>query len=297
MASDPLENSSIQAGATSTDPARSHREFMEDRDTQSTRKRPRLDSGNLARESMATDDLAASGGENQTDSLAEQPSSAHSDSQASQRTASRVTINMKSPTALDSSDATTSHNETTHTSHANIPDGGDTSERPPDSTEDTPGQASAAISISSSPAQSPQIEVAEVEDMDQDPGTSNWRSLGDALREPSPPGVVQIHDDVSITDSFPRFRLNGELREAVDDISTMLEKGELSGGELSFTQLRLTYTFPTGHTHDTDIFIAVKNWLQFCVNNADELGYDTFLEERDFWEELPTIVESLLRRT
>lgn len=228
MASAPLENSSIpDAGATPTDPSRSHGEFMEDRDPQSTRKRPRLDSGNHSRESMATDELAASGenGVSGTDGLAEQSTSATSDSHTSQRPASRVTINMKSPAVPDSSDATTSQNETTHSEHLNLSDA-DPSEHPQDSTENMPGQVSAAISISSSPAQSPEIEVAEVEDMDQDPGISNWRSLGDALRDPSPPGVVQIDGDLSVTDSFPRFRINGELREAVEDISNALEKGK-----------------------------------------------------------------------
>lgn len=234
MESAPLESSSNPAGATSADPSRSHGEFMEDRDLQSTRKRPRLDSGNHTRESMATDELAA-GGENGvsgTDSLAaEQSTSAtNSDSQTSQRPPSRVTINMKSPTTVpDSPDATTSHNETTHNSHLNSSDG-DPSEHPQDSAENMPGQVSAAISISSSPAQSPEIEVAEVEDMDQDPGTSSWRSLGDALMDPSPPAVVQIDGDLPITDSFPRFRINGELREAVDDISNALEKGKLKMG-------------------------------------------------------------------
>lgn len=232
MESAPLENSSIPAGATPTDPSRSHGEFMEDRDTQSTRKRPRLDSGHHSRESMATDEMAA-GGENQesgTDSLTEQSTPANPGSQTSQqRPASRVTINMKSPNVPESSDATASHNETSHSSQANLSDG-DPSEHLQDSTEIMAGQMSAAISISSSPAHSPEIEVAEVEDMDQDPGTSNWRSLGDALREQSPPGVVQIDEPLSITDSFPRFRLNGELREASDDISNMLEKGGFRDG-------------------------------------------------------------------
>ncbi|KAK2762638.1 hypothetical protein FQN54_000811 [Arachnomyces sp. PD_36] len=276
MASAPLENSSTPDGATSTDPSRSHGEFMEDRDTQSTRKRPRLDSGNLTREAMATDETAA-GGENRepgTDSLAEQSAPTNPEPQTSQRPASRVTINVKSPTVPGSSDPTPSYNETMESPQVNLSDG-DHSERPPSSTTNLGADVSAAISISSSPAPSLEIEVAEVEDMDQDPTTSNWRSLEDALTEQSPPPVVQIHDNLSIIDSFPRFRLNGEAREAVEDAANMFEKG---------------------HTHDTDIFVAVKNWFQTCLENEDQLCYDTFFEDREFWEEIPTMVEGLLRR-
>jgi ubiquitin carboxyl-terminal hydrolase 34 len=88
-------------------------------------------------------------------------------------------------------------------------------------------QPTTAISITSSPAQSPEIEVAEVEDMDQDPSTSNWRSLEDALRAPEEPDVVGIHEEIALADSFPRFRRNLDLREAVEEFAETIEKGEL----------------------------------------------------------------------
>lgn len=40
----------------------------------------------------------------------------------------------------------------------------------------------------------------------------------------------------------------------------------------------------------------MKSWLDYCLNNLDQITHDTFAEDREFWEELPTLVESLLRR-
>ena len=52
----------------------------------------------------------------------------------------------------------------------------------------------------------------------------------------------------------------------------------------------------TGSPHDAELFIAIKNWMDDCLTNLNKLTYDEFVSERDFWEELPCIVESLLRR-
>jgi ubiquitin carboxyl-terminal hydrolase 34 len=88
-----------------------------------------------------------------------------------------------------------------------------------------PAQVSEAISLASSPAQSVEIEVAEVEDMDQDPSMSHWRSLQDALRARDDPGVVTIQEQYSLAESFPRLRRNADLKDSVEDIRKMLEKG------------------------------------------------------------------------
>ncbi|OJJ50521.1 hypothetical protein ASPZODRAFT_148016 [Penicilliopsis zonata CBS 506.65] len=140
-----------------------------------------------------------------------------------------------------------------------------------------------AISISSSPSQSPEIEVAEVEDMDQDPAESNWRILGaadtdpDAMGDrPTPQEVVQIHDPVPLAENFPRLHGNRDMRENMEEIGALIEKG---------------------HAHDAAVFMAVKNWLDDVINILDQLTYDTFIEDRDFWEDLPGIIECLLRRT
>lgn len=55
-------------------------------------------------------------------------------------------------------------------------------------------------------------------------------------------------------------------------------------------------TCPTGSPHDVTVFLAVKGWLDDVTNSLDQLTYDTFTDDRDFWEELPVLVEFLLRR-
>lgn len=55
-------------------------------------------------------------------------------------------------------------------------------------------------------------------------------------------------------------------------------------------------TCPTGSPHDVTVFLAVKGWLDDVANSLDQLTYDTFTDDRDFWEELPVLVEFLLRR-
>jgi ubiquitin carboxyl-terminal hydrolase 34 len=77
---------------------------------------------------------------------------------------------------------------------------------------------------------SPEIEVADLEDMDQDPNTSNWRPLGEALRDQGAAEVVQVHERLSLADSFPKIRGNVDLRESLEEIVTMIEKGEFMVG-------------------------------------------------------------------
>ncbi|KAL1880253.1 hypothetical protein Plec18167_003656 [Paecilomyces lecythidis] len=236
---------------------------MEDTDPQTTRKRPRLDSGSGARESMSTPGSPS-------DPVSDQAAASPTPDQevlAQTRPASRVTINMKSPATVKSDSATMeSHPEQSDTSP--LPHPGQSAEINP--------QSSTAISISSSPTQSPEIEVADVEDMDQDPATTNWRSLGDALRGQAATEVVQLREQLSLPDSFPKLRGNPDLRESIEEMGALIEKG---------------------HPHDTAIFVAVKNWLiDDCLGNMAVITPDTFLDEREFWEELPSIVEGLLRR-
>jgi len=123
---------------------------MEEQDPQ-IRKRPRLDSGSRVIESLAIDDRATAAPAAEMD---ETPDNA--------RPPSKVTINVKSPT----SDMTSGT--------------GTPLEHPGVASEPQPTLDDAPISISSSPDHTPEIEVAELEDMDQDPNTSNWRPLGQA---------------------------------------------------------------------------------------------------------------------
>jgi ubiquitin carboxyl-terminal hydrolase 34 len=101
--------------------------------------------------------------------------------------------------------------------------------------------SSTAISITSSPAQSPEIEVADLEDMDQDPNTSQWRPLGEALREHNTAGVVQVHEPFSLADQFPKLRGNPDLRESLEETANMIEKGRHAHLQGSFSEILTRY--------------------------------------------------------
>lgn len=220
MAGTPLDSSrtSTPPGAVSPeDSVRTHDEHMDETDPQATRKRPRLDSGSASREAMSTGESPVRRSASPTTSNPEEPPSLY-------RSASRVTINMVSPSRPvggtdGQSDGPSGENGMLS----------DVANDAADQLEDTTmvgAQSSTAISISSSPLRSPEIEVADLEDMDQDPNTSNWRPLGEAFRDQGVAEVVQVHEQLSLADSFPKIRGNLDLRESVEEIVTMIEKGE-----------------------------------------------------------------------
>ncbi|KAF9893427.1 hypothetical protein FE257_010739 [Aspergillus nanangensis] len=231
---------------------------MEENSLQSTRKRPRLDSGSGVRETWSTDKTLAGRMSEPTDA----PALTDLDPQppTSTRPASRVTINMKSPSTDDA--AITLEDSSNHV----------TATLPAASPDHTGADASNAISVSSSRTQSPEIEVAELEDMDQDPSTSSWKSLGETLRDPE---VVQLHEQQSLIDMFPRLRDHIDQQENLEEIAAMLEKGP---------------------PNDSTVFLAVKAWLDDAVQNLDQLSYNVLIYDREFWEEIPLLAESVLRR-
>ncbi|KAI2935085.1 hypothetical protein CBS147320_819 [Aspergillus niger] len=265
MAAAPLDSSSTPPETTSSiDSTRPLGHPMEESDPQSTRKRPRLDSGSGTCESRSIpDETAATRFPND---IPDAPATTGQDASPSSRPASRVVIKLKSPVpdnmASKPGDSPVEH-----------PSGGDL---PTQSAAGETGlDASTAISLSSSPTQSPEIEVADLEDMDQDPNTSSWKSLGEAMREPETPEVVQLHDQPPLTETFPRLIIGNELRENLEEICAIIEKGS---------------------QHDIPVFLAVKAWFDDVANNLDQLTPEVLAEDRDFWEELPTVVDSLLRR-
>lgn len=306
MAAAPLDSSSTPPGAAAaeSDQTRSHGDPMEDTDPQSTRKRPRLDSGSRVCESWSTDEMAgrtaaAAAPVTAADGAADQEASA-----AASRPASRVTINVKSPTTgsreLESGPvddpATSSSSSTTLPDQSSSAGGAPPIQSQSADTDAVAGQASNnAISLSSSPVQSPEIEVADVEDVDQDTNTSNWKPLEEAMRDRVTPEVVQLQDQLSLTDTFPKLHEQLGLRENLDEVCAIIEKGkEIPPWEAGPAVLKLRRS--TGNPHDVTVFLAVKNWLDDAVNNLDQLTYDTYNDDRDFWEEFPVIVEFLLRR-
>ncbi|KAL4807372.1 hypothetical protein BDV18DRAFT_116297 [Aspergillus unguis] len=263
MAVAPLDSSSTPPDATSTDTTRPAGDSMEEFDPQSTRKRPRLDSGSGACENLpAPNEATATLSSN---AAAPDAPAAVAQEASEPRPASRMTINMKSPTAA------------TADRRAHVPEHTPTDNPGPDtSTQASSEQPANVVSLSSSPAQSPEIEVAELEDMDQDPNTTSWKSLGEAMRDPAMPDVVQLRERLDLLDSFPTINSEREPRRNLEEMCAVIEKGA---------------------EHDTIFFNAVKQWLSDVANNLDMLTLESFLEARYFWEEVPLLIEGLLRRT
>lgn len=86
------------------------------------------------------------------------------------------------------------------------------------------------ISVSSSPSRSPEIEVAEIEDMDDDPGTTRWRTLGDG---------TQLQN--TLIQHFPYFNPGRSPHRAIDAIAIGFERGKLHILYPCSMNLMLTY--------------------------------------------------------
>ncbi|KAL9021678.1 MAG: hypothetical protein Q9185_001126 [Variospora sp. 1 TL-2023] len=80
------------------------------------------------------------------------------------------------------------------------------------------------ISPPSSPSRSPEIEVAEVEDMNQEPGNTRWRPLSD-IADP-----VKIRDDLWAI--FPCRAPSQNVLEAADELARRFHQGPIEDGIL-----------------------------------------------------------------
>jgi ubiquitin carboxyl-terminal hydrolase 34 len=173
---------------------------MEDLDPQATRKRPRLDSGSGVSPTLSLD------GTSRTASVA--PASDMDEASDAGRPASKVTLNMKSPlTSNSTAQPTISDSDRELQTDADI----------------TPN----VICLSSSPStpQSPEIEVAEPEDIDQESTTSNWRSLDQVLHEQDEPEIIEIEDTVHLAETFPKLDDDMGHRDNFKAIGDMIEHG------------------------------------------------------------------------
>ena len=191
---------------------------MEDSDVSNTRKRPRLDSGDRSYRSMSADPPRTSisekdmKGQNPSPLLASALSSESETVKSSQDaslTPTKVTINVRDPASNSIPPSQSSGSEALPPT---IRGGG-----LPEPSSDAP-EASVVASGRSSPSQSPEIEVAEVEDMDSEPTQTRWRPLGgmDTIQS------KQIQD--RILREFPCFIQGRSLTKAIDVVANVLEK-------------------------------------------------------------------------
>ena len=138
-----------------------------------------------------------------------------------------------------------------------------------------PAEFPDTISISSSPDKSPEIEVAEPEDFDQDPAQTKWtHRIGGSSAPASRLKSVQS-GHVNRTFPFSQEASPGTTHRV---IARMSERFQHAGGQ------------------DGTIFRQVKDWMIEFVSVCDEFPLRLLQEEKDFWLRLPDLVEGLLRR-
>jgi len=214
--------------AKSAGPSRPHRELMEDADSSATRKRPRLDSGDSTYRSMSADRLRTTPtapGSTTTPSTppngqtASQTLEAASNLPPMSLTPSKVTINVRE-SATNASPPQRNAQIGSTTSLRGGARGEDypTSLDGPSSKMDT--SSPNVISVGSSPQRSPEIEVAEIEDMNDDPGETRWQPL---TRQTRVVEAKNIQDNLIA--SFP-FAGNSRIRKTLNVLAEALEKSK-----------------------------------------------------------------------
>lgn len=262
---------------------------MEDADSSVTRKRPRLDSGERTRRSMSADPLTSAAAISEpsfTPRRGETLPAAARENVASvpiDRTPSKVTINVRD--SVQSGPALVPVTNGTHVSES--------SERgePLNSAQMEPTvrikpQSSDVVSVASTPTRSPEIEVAEVEDINEEPGQTRWRPLTNVM------DGKDLQD--ALIKKFPYAGGAGNVRDIIRVLANTLEKRKLS----------ITYIYKFINSfqeslEDGDILKNLTHWIERYLQKTEPLEsqwWDMCLDEREFWEELPLIVESLIRR-
>lgn len=276
-----------------TESSRTRSDSLEASVSQKERKRPRLDSGDkndLWSEEALTDtgfqdtsqDQNSShetpiGGTYLSDQNPPSPSKPNMEP-SSDGPLSKVTINTRSVTnnATDASDSSvhqTKDNPTLENPPATADEAADSaagSARSSDMVAIPPD----TISIHSSPSRSPEIQIAVVEDIDQDPAETNWtpvtRLTDSCLRqEQATPHYVKR--------TFPYAQQTpvGLTHEILAQVSRVFLQGE---------------------ERETSIFIQLKDWLVTFLQVHSQITQRLVHEEKVFWAEFPDTVNSLLRR-
>ncbi|KAL8952870.1 MAG: hypothetical protein Q9222_001228 [Ikaeria aurantiellina] len=141
---------------------------------------------------------------------------------------------------------------------------------------DAESSIAAQISLSNvgcsppSPSQSPEIEVADIEDMNQEPGHTKWRTLG------SVGNPARVRDDLFA--AFPGRDLARSIGEAVEDISHQLLQRPIEDSTILRALADWIYT----HLARTEPYLAV--WPE------------VYADDHGFWVQLINIVNSFCKR-
>ncbi|KAL8705993.1 MAG: hypothetical protein Q9201_000937 [Fulgogasparrea decipioides] len=137
------------------------------------------------------------------------------------------------------------------------------------------------VSPSSSPSRSPEIEVAEVEDINQEPGHTKWRSLGTA------PDPAKVRDEAWAC--FPFLERGQRLWETADQIARHIQQRPIEDGALFRTladwiNLYLSATQPYA-SHWLDMYVDEHQFWSHFINVVNALSVRC-REDREAFEEL-----------
>ncbi|MCJ1398303.1 hypothetical protein MMC11_001500 [Xylographa trunciseda] len=265
--------------ATSEGPTPPPRNSMEDADSSVTRKRPRLDSGDRALRSMSADGKLST--QPRTEPGKHLPQSDDSDllhddpevqyvvsTNSISGTPTKVTINVRDPASSSSPPlpaGTGSHFSRHEQSHERLT-----------SFEEQVSQHSssspqAITTTSPSPPGTPEIEVAELEDIDGHEGLTIWRTSGSMM------DLLDLQQN--LLHQFPYCETYENPVHALGAISNAMLHGGLGDGQL---------------LHNLAIWI--EDYLEQTKHAAPQ-WFNMFTEQRDFWEKFPNIVTELVRRS
>ena len=195
------------------------RDSMEDSNSSTTRKRPRLDNGEIVLQTMSTDNPAASPiysiKNEQLPQASEDvmtPSAVDLETNADQsflQSPSKMTINVRDR-ALNSTSPPKSRVTGTLSPHR-------TSHLPSASSAiDMPSTPPPILTSSPSPSRSPEIEVAELEEFDDDPRNTRWKPLHEIS------AVDVLNESIA---SFPGVGQHRNALAAITQLNVNLERG------------------------------------------------------------------------
>ncbi|KAI4191657.1 MAG: hypothetical protein LQ348_003479 [Seirophora lacunosa] len=184
-------------------------------------------------------------------------------------TPSRVTINVKDSTFRAASSVTPHQSGEKFYDLDSYKDELANSSEPEPSTKLT-SPSPHMISPPSSPSRSPEIEVAEVEDMNQEPGNTRWRPLGDV------PDPVKIRDHLWAI--FPCRVPSQNVLETADELTRHFHQGPIEDGTL---------------------FRKLAEWIRLYLSSTEPYSsewFDVYVDEHVFWIHFIAIINALCKR-
>ncbi|KAL8695025.1 MAG: hypothetical protein Q9218_000393 [Villophora microphyllina] len=197
------------------------------------------------------------------------PNSGNGQTRAWEGTPSRVTINVRDaavraapvgdPASVDKDHACcdSDKDELAHSSE-------------PDTSRDPNPEPPGAVSPSASPSRSPEIEVADVEDINEEPGHTRWRTLS------SVPDPIKLQNEIWA--AFPFGDQAHHFWESADEIARQMQEEPIEDG-LLFRQLSDWINLYLAMTEP-----YVSQWL------------DMYVDQQEFWNHFPDVMNALCLR-